>query len=102
MWASVRRRRPWRMISWPAAKGMRWVKPSSATSEPSTTIASTASARVVSSAIGGSLSQGAANPPGSPAATGNVEALKHFDVLIVGGGFGGATAARHLQDLLAP
>ena len=29
-------------------------------------------------------------------------ALRHFDVLIVGGGFGGATVARHLQDLLAP
>ena len=27
--------------------------------------------------------------------------LRHFDVLIVGGGFGGATVARHLQDLLA-
>ncbi|MDQ3895942.1 MAG: NAD(P)/FAD-dependent oxidoreductase [Actinomycetota bacterium] len=27
--------------------------------------------------------------------------MRHFDVLIVGGGFGGATAARHLQDLLA-
>jgi NADH dehydrogenase len=30
-----------------------------------------------------------------------VAALRHFDVLIVGGGFGGATVARHLQDLLA-
>jgi NADH dehydrogenase len=27
--------------------------------------------------------------------------MTHFDVLIVGGGFGGATAARHLEDLLA-
>lgn len=27
--------------------------------------------------------------------------MKHFDVLIVGGGFGGATVAHHLQDLLA-
>ncbi|MDQ4069432.1 MAG: FAD-dependent oxidoreductase, partial [Actinomycetota bacterium] len=27
--------------------------------------------------------------------------MRHFDVLIVGGGFGGATAARHLEDLLA-
>ncbi|MDQ4069567.1 MAG: NAD(P)/FAD-dependent oxidoreductase, partial [Actinomycetota bacterium] len=26
--------------------------------------------------------------------------MRHFDVLIVGGGFGGATVARHLQDLL--
>ena len=28
--------------------------------------------------------------------------MRHFDVLIVGGGFGGATVARHLADLLAP
>ena len=28
--------------------------------------------------------------------------MRHFDVLIVGGGFGGATVARHLEDLLAP
>src|SRR5918996_116075 len=28
---TVRSRRPWRMISWPAANGIRWVKPSSAT-----------------------------------------------------------------------
>src|ERR687891_1561871 len=27
---TVRSRRPWRMISWPAANGIRWVKPSSA------------------------------------------------------------------------
>ena len=27
--------------------------------------------------------------------------LRHFDVLIVGGGFGGATVAHHLQNLLA-
>ena len=31
----------------------------------------------------------------------NVAPLRHFDVLIVGGGFGGATVAHHLQNLLA-
>jgi len=30
-----------------------------------------------------------------------VAALRQFDVLIIGGGFGGATVAHHLQDLLA-
>jgi NADH dehydrogenase len=34
-------------------------------------------------------------------AAGSVAGLRHFDVLIVGGGFGGATVARHLQNLLA-
>src|SRR5665213_349104 len=33
----VSRLRPWRMISWPAACGIRWVKPSSATVSPSRT-----------------------------------------------------------------
>lgn len=35
------------------------------------------------------------------APTGSLSNLREFDVLIVGGGFGGATVARHLQDLLA-
>src|SRR6266508_5101898 len=35
--ASVRSRLRWRMISWPAAKQMRWVKPSIATVSPSRT-----------------------------------------------------------------
>src|SRR4051794_37229436 len=33
----VSSRRPWRISSWPAACGMRWVKPSSATTSPSWT-----------------------------------------------------------------
>src|SRR5215475_8297132 len=47
MRTSVRSRRPWRMISWPAACGMRWVNPSRATTSPSWTWAATASASVV-------------------------------------------------------
>src|SRR5438445_3283581 len=43
MRTSVRFLRPWRMISWPAAKGMRWVKPSMASVWPSFTVRSTAS-----------------------------------------------------------
>src|SRR5262245_60641938 len=39
----VRLRRRCRMISWPAANGMRWVKPSSATVSPSRTCSATAS-----------------------------------------------------------
>src|ERR1019366_8853880 len=35
----VRSRRCWRMISWPAAKGMRWVNPSIASVSPSCTTA---------------------------------------------------------------
>src|SRR5438477_1475531 len=42
---SVRRLRLWRMISWPAANGMRWVKPSIAIVSPSRMASSTASAR---------------------------------------------------------
>ena len=42
---SVNPLRPWRMISWPAACGMRWVKPSSATVSPSRTADWMASAR---------------------------------------------------------
>src|SRR5262245_56807592 len=42
---SVSPLRPWRMISWPAACGMRWVKPSSATVSPSRTADVIASAR---------------------------------------------------------
>src|SRR5215831_19625942 len=44
MRTSVRPRRPWRMISCPAANGMRCVKPSSATVCPSFTNRATASA----------------------------------------------------------
>src|SRR3954454_15951539 len=40
---SVSSRRPCRAISWPAAYGIRWVKPSSATTSPSRTRDSTAS-----------------------------------------------------------
>src|SRR4029453_10737944 len=47
MRTSVRSRRPWRMISWPAAWGMRWVNPSRATTSPSCTWAATASWRGV-------------------------------------------------------
>lgn len=39
--------------------------------------------------------------PVSPRPASSLLSLKHFEVLIVGGGFGGATVARHLQDLLA-
>src|SRR5665213_3216801 len=42
---SVRPLRPWRMISWQAAWGMRWVKPSSAIVSPSRTASLMASAR---------------------------------------------------------
>src|ERR1700733_15254665 len=44
-------RRPWRMISWPAANGIRWVKPSSATESPSLTSSATASWSDISCAI---------------------------------------------------
>ena len=47
----LRSRRPWRMISCPAATGIRWVKPSSATVSPSWTSSATASAREVISAV---------------------------------------------------
>src|SRR3954465_10409698 len=47
---SVRSRLRWRMISCPAATGIRWVKPSSATVSPSLTRSLTASAREVISA----------------------------------------------------
>src|SRR5665647_2877498 len=40
---SVRAFRPWRMISWAAACGIRWVKPSSATVSPSRTVSLIAS-----------------------------------------------------------
>ena len=39
----MRSLRPWRMTSWPAANGIRWVKPSSAIVSPSLTCAATAS-----------------------------------------------------------
>src|SRR5215210_3678523 len=42
----VRSRRRWRMISWPAAKLIRWVNPSIATVSPSRTSAAIASAMV--------------------------------------------------------
>src|ERR1041385_4491760 len=42
---SVRFLRRWRMISWPAACGMRWVKPSTASVSPSRMVAAIASAR---------------------------------------------------------
>src|SRR5258706_14289525 len=42
--ARVRSRRPWRMISWPAANEMRCVKPSIATVSPSRTTSRMASA----------------------------------------------------------
>src|ERR1044071_6919828 len=48
---SVRSRLRWRMISCPAATGIRWVKPSSATVSPSWTSSATASAREVISAV---------------------------------------------------
>src|SRR5919204_6215348 len=41
--ASVRSRLPCRMISWPAAKQIRWVNPSIATVSPSRTSSATAS-----------------------------------------------------------
>src|SRR5712671_1932003 len=41
----VRLRFLWRMISWPAALGIRWVNPSMATLSPSRMVSSTASAR---------------------------------------------------------
>src|SRR3954452_20272401 len=45
MRTTVRSRRPWRRISWPAANGIRCVKPSSATVSPSCTCSAIASAR---------------------------------------------------------
>src|SRR5579883_3137700 len=47
----VRFRRPWRTISWPAANGIRWVKPSKATVSPSLTWRATASGRLRRSAL---------------------------------------------------
>src|SRR5262245_53440180 len=51
MRTSVSSRLRWRMISCPAATGIRWVKPSSATVSPSLTRSRTASARDVISAV---------------------------------------------------
>src|SRR5919204_5051115 len=48
---SVRSRRPWRISSCPAACGIRWVKPSSATTSPSRTSAAIASLSEAISAI---------------------------------------------------
>src|SRR4051794_7998391 len=48
--ASVRSRLRWRMISCPAATGMRWVKPSSTTVSPSWTRSAMASDREVMAA----------------------------------------------------
>src|SRR3954451_14428804 len=50
MRTTVRSRRCWRMISWPAANGIRWVKPSSATVSPSWTYSAIASSRARRSA----------------------------------------------------
>src|SRR5215212_6033654 len=47
---SVRSARRWRTISWPAANGIRWVKPSSATLSPSWISSVTASSSDMSSA----------------------------------------------------
>ena len=47
---SVRSRRCCRITSWPAACGIRWVKPSIATVSPSRTVAAIASASVTISA----------------------------------------------------
>src|SRR3954466_15344815 len=59
---SVRSRRPWRMISCPAAKQIRWVKPSIATVSPSRTSSATASRIVatllVIAALAGDLGAG--------------------------------------------
>src|SRR3954453_4622392 len=51
-------RRPWRMTSWPAAKGMRCVKPSRATASPSWTSSAMASRRSTISATRGGLRGG--------------------------------------------
>src|ERR1700677_1034 len=48
---SVRSRRRWRMISWPAADGIRWVNPSIATVSPSRTNSRIAALRSRISAI---------------------------------------------------
>src|SRR3954454_23275052 len=54
MRTSVRSRRPWRMISWPAANGMRCVNPSRATVIPSRTCSAIASR----SSTGGRMPRG--------------------------------------------
>src|SRR3954452_7459065 len=51
-------RRPWRMTSWPAANGMRCVKPSRATASPSWTSSAMASRRSTISATRGGLRGG--------------------------------------------
>src|SRR5216117_2512939 len=68
MRASVRSRLRWRMISWPAAKQIRWVNPSMATVSPSRTSSATASFIVATLLTG--------HPPGSRPAIGRPPVLR--------------------------
>src|SRR3954452_21003729 len=89
---SVRSRLRCRMISCPAATGIRWVKPSSATVSPSSTRAATASARVVISAVVRMVNGGSVSERYQVSSTG-----MRTQVAIVGGGPAGLMLGRLLE-----
>src|SRR6516165_1888267 len=120
MRTSVRSRRPWRISSCPAACGIRWVNPSSATTSPSSTSSRTASESATSSAIGASLErEGMPRPaldghpaqlrelvdhslPAEPAPTGVLDAAERHlglvaDRLVVDVHDAGVELQRHLE-----
>ena len=89
---SVRSRLRWRMISCPAATGIRWVKPSSATVSPSLTRSATASARDVISAC-----VRMTNVSSESEQYQVCSALMRTQVAIVGGGPAGLMLGRLLE-----
>src|SRR3954462_13652688 len=87
---SVRSRLRWRMISCPAATGIRWVKPSRATVSPSWTRSATASAREVISAD--------VRIVNASASTEQYHRAMRTQVAIVGGGPAGLMLGRLLEQ----
>src|ERR1044071_5252162 len=90
---SVRSRLRWRMISCPAATGIRWVKPSSATVSPSLTRSLTASARGVISAEGVRIVNAGSQSERYQVCSRNMRT----QVAIVGGGPAGLMLGRLLE-----